>query len=336
MAIDTKSLTQLITEFRALQAKDSVSPDSLGYILQRIADLLATAGTSETVTKIQTLLDGFKAAGYALTSIAQGQSDRNHVYANVGKVNLSDGSTSTASSILIQQATTERAGAMRAQQVTDLNAAKRGVTDLQAKVSQLETLLTKLSEEGVASASAQKYHISCEIVGNTLVIHGAKELHVAGYVPYLFRFTRKRNHYNHNGAYRPDDKADKKYCAESKGWHCFGSAEAVMFNGRRILFSTTDHAYIHAGANSYSLDPTNLIKIHTSAKGFKSVAWGRSRVKLVDRHGNARILRLRFAIGFATRLKHGHKAMHPSYMLSNLAEFSLAYDPKTASWSLSR
>ena len=35
MAIDTKSLSQLIAEFRKLQAKDSITPESLGYILQR-------------------------------------------------------------------------------------------------------------------------------------------------------------------------------------------------------------------------------------------------------------------------------------------------------------
>ena len=48
MAIDTKSLSQLIAKFSKLQTKDSITPESLGYILQRIADLLATAGTSET------------------------------------------------------------------------------------------------------------------------------------------------------------------------------------------------------------------------------------------------------------------------------------------------
>ena len=46
MAIDTKSLTQIITEFRKLSAKDSITPESLGYILQRIADLLATGGSN--------------------------------------------------------------------------------------------------------------------------------------------------------------------------------------------------------------------------------------------------------------------------------------------------
>lgn len=62
MAIDVKSLTQIISDFRKLQSKDAVSPESLGAILQRIADLLATDGTSDTVPSIQTLLNGFKAA----------------------------------------------------------------------------------------------------------------------------------------------------------------------------------------------------------------------------------------------------------------------------------
>ncbi len=38
MAIDTKSLSDIISDFRALTAKDSITPESLGYILQRIAD----------------------------------------------------------------------------------------------------------------------------------------------------------------------------------------------------------------------------------------------------------------------------------------------------------
>ena len=48
MAIATKSLSQLIAEFRKLQTKNSITTESLDYILQRIADILATAGTSET------------------------------------------------------------------------------------------------------------------------------------------------------------------------------------------------------------------------------------------------------------------------------------------------
>ena len=35
MAIDTKSVSQIIAEFRKLQAKDAITPESLGYIMRR-------------------------------------------------------------------------------------------------------------------------------------------------------------------------------------------------------------------------------------------------------------------------------------------------------------
>ena len=73
MAIDTKSVSQLITELRKLTAIDSVSPEYLGYILQRIADLLAAAETSETVDKLPSIFDGFKNAGTAVNFYRIGQ-----------------------------------------------------------------------------------------------------------------------------------------------------------------------------------------------------------------------------------------------------------------------
>ena len=48
MAINTKSVSQLIAEFRKLQAKDSITPESLGYILRRPVTLQYTK-----VAKIQ-------------------------------------------------------------------------------------------------------------------------------------------------------------------------------------------------------------------------------------------------------------------------------------------
>lgn len=95
-------------ELRALQTKDAITPESLAYILQRLADLLATAGTSDTVKKLQKLLDGFKTVGYALTKIQPLSKDRNHIYANIGKVSLTDGTMSNERVEFIHQATTER------------------------------------------------------------------------------------------------------------------------------------------------------------------------------------------------------------------------------------
>lgn len=165
MAIDTKSLTEVITEFRALQSKDAISPDSLGYILQRIVDLLATAGSSDTVGKITALLDGFKAAGQAITELSQGKADRNNVYANISSVNLTTGAVDSSSAVLVQQATTDRAGAMRAQQVIDLNTAKKGLGDLQTQVGNIDALVTRfrrlsLSYQLKSSVTKPKYRSS--------------------------------------------------------------------------------------------------------------------------------------------------------------------------------
>lgn len=80
MAIDTKSLTQIITEFRKLSAKDSITPESLGYILQRIADLLATAGTSETQAILGTWYNSLSKVDHtAVCKLQQGSADRNFV-----------------------------------------------------------------------------------------------------------------------------------------------------------------------------------------------------------------------------------------------------------------
>ena len=43
MAIDTKSVSQLIAEFRKLQAKDAITPETWDCILQRLPCLFATA-----------------------------------------------------------------------------------------------------------------------------------------------------------------------------------------------------------------------------------------------------------------------------------------------------
>ena len=175
MAIDTKSVTDLITEFRALQTKDTVSPESLGYILQRITDLLATAGTSETIAQIQKLLDGFKTAGQAITSIEQGKADRNNIYADKKTVNLSTGVISSSSEIFIQQATTERAGAMRAQQVIDLNAAKKSISTLETEVATL-----KQQSSSSTAAAIQTFSVTAE--DGYLKVYDHEDLVKAGYV----------------------------------------------------------------------------------------------------------------------------------------------------------
>ena len=55
MAINTSTITQLISDFRALSQKDSVSPESLGVLLQKLADLINSAASDADYKAIITV-----------------------------------------------------------------------------------------------------------------------------------------------------------------------------------------------------------------------------------------------------------------------------------------
>lgn len=332
MAIDVKSISQLISEFRKLQTKDSITPESLGYILQRLADLLATAGTSETVANIQKLLDGFKAAGQAITALSQGQSDRNHIYANKTTVNLATGAVASSAGIFIQQATTERAGVMRAQQVTDLNNARRAVAEIE-KI--LETVQVKLGMTDGSKGVYNNAQIQVSVDRGRLRIYGAAQLIADGYVPYLFRLTRKRNQWNDKVALQSGVER-KKYCAVRKGWNLYGSCHSIYIaTDNTIGFSTNPHSHQSQKAASYSTAPETLVTHHTRADGSQTFGWGRSSVALLDRKSKVnrhRMIRLRFAVGFAKKILPGRSLVTTANLVSSLAEFSLIYNPTTKTW----
>ena len=336
MAIDTKSVSQLIAEFRKLQAKDAITPESLGYILQRLADLLATAGTSDTVEKLQRLLDGFKSAGYALTKIQPLSEDRNHVYANISKVSLTDGSTTTERVEFIHQATTERAGAMRAQQVTDLNAARKNVTELQKQMVEANNLIDTISVKlGLAGGNGVivNSQITCVVIDGYLHVLGAANLIANGYVPYLFRHVRKCNPFDDKDA-SPEELAAKDRGPAYKGWGVFGSIYTTRLKGSMVEISKNSHQHMCIKpVNGYSPEPDYFVTRHKHTDGkIYTVGYGRSSVKLRDRHGKQRLLRLRFGIGFAKPIYPGRAKITPANLASNLAEFSLIYNPATESW----
>lgn len=332
MAIDVKSITQLISEFRKLQTKDSITPESLGYILQRLADLLATAGTSETINNIQTLLNGFKAAGQAVVSLQQGAADRNHILANIKTVDLGNGSIGSATNnLFIQQATTERAGAMRAQQVIDLNNARKAVAEIQ-KI--LDVVQAKLGLTAGNKGLYNNAQISVAVVNGQLKIYGAQQLMADGYVPYLFRLTRKRNEWDDKVAIAAGAPR-KKYCDKRKGWNLYGSVYTVQITGSTLTFSTNSKSHLSVKAAAYSPLPDTLVSHHTRKDGIPTFGWGRSSVKLVDRKSSTkkhRMIRLRFAIGFAKKIMPGRSLITTANLVSSLAEFSLIYNPSKKTW----
>lgn len=348
MAINTTSLTTLINEFKAVQSKDAITPSSLGFILQRIVDLLSTAGTSDAVSKIQSLLNNLKVANKAVCSLEQGDSDPNNVLADIKTVDLGTGAVSNSSNnIFIQQATTQRAGAMRAQQVVDLNQAVKDVAAhekaIASTLAQIESIFAKLGMDGSAGIYNTS-QIICVVHSGQLHVLGASKLISEGYVPYIFRNVRKRNPYKLNTA-SEEKLLDKKYCIQKKGWGVFGSMYAVKIDGTQVLFSNRSHEFLcnpHED-EEYSGSPTAYVSSHVDNSGHTTFGWGRTSVKLTDmstlkkgKPKKERFIRLRFGIGFGKPIYPGTAPITPANLASSMAEFSIIYDPATRTWAFSR
>ena len=140
--IDISNLTSLITAFRQETEQGSISPETLGALLQAIANQLQSATTDQEQSKLTNIYNNLLKMGNCLTNLAQGDTDRNNVLGDYTFYNVVSGIPSAQrGQVLIKQATTERAGVMRAQQVIDLNAAKKGVANLKEAVSNIESAM---------------------------------------------------------------------------------------------------------------------------------------------------------------------------------------------------
>ena len=382
MAINTSTITQLISDFRALSQKDSVSPESLGVLLQKLADLINTAAADGDFTAISNALN---AVPTALVSISQGSADRNDILMDVTTSNLVKGLQASAKDVVfIRQATTERAGAMRAQQVSDLNSTRTGLaalqkshTELASKVSSLETTVSENGEllarvadesnycsEGIADlaenlqvtnddlAATQKSveenargitsikaktdcpRIAVEVVNGKLRIFNSNYYKVNGYYPFVFRFTSKRNRF------KADINPDLKRGAKHKGWHVIGGLpNNVKIDSDDFVMFRTSPLDVWGDEKEGVFSHSYEAKYVVCAKGTDVkmyVPWGKKKVKVANSEGRYMMRRFRFAIGFGKAYNRDKYSLSPALLASNLAEFSVIFDPCSKKFHLGK
>ena len=380
--IDTTALTALITAFRAEVTQNSISPEKVGSILQQIADLLATAAPDSDMSEFTVLRQRLMGVSTMFTSLAQGTSDRNHIYLTSNTYNVATGTKHTdTDAIRIQQATTERAGAMRAQQVIDLNAAKKNITDLQDEIanlgrvldatgshfnilseqiygikntdlvalskniadlrSLLETLDTEMGEaeddiivlRNDISDIQDTRTISVDVKDRFLILQGAAPLLERKLIPYLFRLTKKANRkrYTNSAGTRIRKKNKPR-----KGWHLMGNRTTLNVDATtlEVSINTTVHGNDKREA-SYSYHPMDFIKLSNDLNGHKQVAYGKRLISLWNEEKEReRKVSLKYGIAFGYKIKGD--GLPIDLLCTNIAEFSVVYDPKSSSWSFSK
>lgn len=127
MAIDTTRLIPLITEFRNSQTKDSISPESLGYLLDRIRDLIASATSTEEVT--EAITKKLEQTAYVVTAFGKTEADQERLTINPILRSLT-GTSETKSPVILPAATQQTAGVMTAEQTSLLAAADKRAAPL--------------------------------------------------------------------------------------------------------------------------------------------------------------------------------------------------------------
>ena len=380
--IDTTSLTALISAFRAEVTQNSISPEKVGGILQQIADLLATATPDSDMSEFTVLRQRLMSISTMFTSLAQGTSDRNHIYLTSNTYNVATGTKYTdTDSIRIQQATTERAGAMRAQQVIDLNTAKKNITELQTEIANLGRVLDAvgsrfniLSEQidGVKNADLVALSeniadlrslletldtemgeaeddiivlrndindiqdirtISVEVKDRFLTLQGAAPLLERKLIPYLFRLTKKANRKRYKNS--AGVKIRKKN-RPRKGWHLMGNRTTLNVDATtfEVSIKTTVHGNDKREA-SYSYHPMDFIKLSNDIDGHKQVAYGKRLISLWNEEKEReRKVSLKYGIAFGYKMTGDGVPIES--LCTNIAEFSVVYNPKDKSWSFSK
>ena len=380
--IDTTALTALITAFRAEVTQNSISPEKVGGILQQIADLLATAAPDSDMSEFTVLRQRLMSISTMFTSLAQGTSDRNHIYLTSNTYNVATGTKHTnTDAIRIQQATTERAGAMRAQQVIDLNTAKKNITDLQDELanlgrvldavgsrfnilseqidgikntdfvalskniadlrSLLETLDTEMGEaeddiivlRNDINDIQDIRTISVDVKDRFLILQGAAPLLERKLIPYLFRLTKKANRKRYKNS--AGVKIRKKN-RPRKGWHLMGNRTTL--NVDATTFEVSINTTVHGNdkrESSYSYHPMDFIKLSNDLNGHKQVAYGKRLISLWNEEKEReRKVSLKYGIAFGYKIKGD--GLPIDLLCTNIAEFSVVYDPKSRSWSFSK
>ena len=152
--VDTTSITSLIKAFRAETSKDSINPERLGSLLQKIADTLATAASISDIGASTELVARLNKVGQVLTALSVGSDDTKKIKLSYNTVSIQTGETASfPDAISIPSANSNKAGTMTAAHVRKLNELATNLTSLTQSFASLGQALANETGERTGAMS---------------------------------------------------------------------------------------------------------------------------------------------------------------------------------------
>lgn len=270
MATDITTITQLINDFKSETREEAVTVSVLGSLLQKIADAIGNATTEDDLTDLRRLLGILTITDKLLVDVKVGSPDRNQVSLNTTAYITQNGKLyDYQNTVVIRQATTDRAGAMRAQQVIDLNKCKSDINsinslinDIYESIGRCENDLTNITAQlrknndkiGSQDIKNKQIDSSIESLNNRLLklrayineiafIKQTNIIHIECQIIDKVLFIQGANKLINSGLvpvifrysrrssrYGENDNGERFYMPRRRGWHRFYDTEKLLIH----------------------------------------------------------------------------------------------------------
>ena len=198
-----------------MTAADKTKLDNTAAGLNSLANEVALKATKYEVEQITEWEDKVKSVGDVVKSVNVSP-DSEKMFMRLNKASLENGRDSV-DNILIPHVTEQRAGVMSAEDFQNL-----------------QTLVEKSESEDEqgqdTTARKSLFPISVEPKGMKLFVHYSVELTEQGYVPYLFRYSKRRTHFGKTQS----GGEDRVHGEIRKGWHRNYNHQRIKLSGYEI------------------------------------------------------------------------------------------------------
>ena len=233
--------------------------------------VIALSAAKTDINALKSAVNVIKGAGALMDGVRQVIAATDRIGFRIFGYNLATGEQEAEmQTVELTGATTALAGLMTASHVKLLNQLKQAV----------------LGNGGSTAQSRSFYNIGIEINQATgaLYLRGAKTLVAAGYTPYLFRYTKKRNRVNVGNV--------KRHGPVRKGWNVLGKADTVSIgDNEQVLIDARVIDRTYDGDQRYRHEARYFVKDVADKDGNRLASFGKIRIMVSEKQGKLMVPR---------------------------------------------
>ena len=278
--------------------------------------VIALSAAKTDINALKSAVNVIKGAGALMDGVRQVIAATDRIGFRIFGYNLATGEQEAEmQTVELTGATTALAGLMTASHVKLLNQLKQAV----------------LGNGGSTAQSRSFYNIGIEINQATgaLYLRGAKTLVAAGYTPYLFRYTKKRNRVNVGNV--------KRHGPVRKGWNVLGKADTVSIgDNEQVLIDARVIDRTYDGDQRYRHEARYFVKDVADKDGNRLASFGKIRIMVSEKQGKLMVprkVRLQYGIAFSSAKADNRKLLDKASLVTPIIPFHVSTRIKEGSYT---